>query len=210
MTTAAAFWDKVAAKYAKSPVKNVRAYEQTLERTRSYLGPEARVLEIGCGTGTTALKLADAAGHITATDISGEMIVIAEAKRLTEGVSNVEFATTDSRAAGEGGYDAVLAFNLLHLLEDPAATVRHAREMLKPGGVFISKTMCLAEASVMFRPMIFIMQLLGKAPHVGFFRAGRSGEPDRGRGLRDRGGDGLRRRSAQPLHCRPPDLTSGA
>ena len=170
MTGAARFWDKVAAKYAKSPVKNVRAYEQTLARTRDWLGPEARVLEIGCGTGTTALKLADAAGHITATDISPAMIAIAETKRQEAGAANVSFEAANADGAGDETFDAVLAFNLLHLLPDAAATVRHARDRLKPDGVFISKTMCLAEASFVFRPMIFVMRLLGKAPYVRFFR----------------------------------------
>lgn len=170
MPTQAEFWDRVAAKYARSPVRNERAWEQTLERTRSYLGPETSVLEIGCGTGTTALKLAGAAGHITATDISPAMIGIAEEKRAEAGVANVAFTAAPSNAAGAGGHDAVLAFNLLHLLEDPSTTIRHARAMLKPGGVFISKTMCLAESSFIFRPMIFVMRLLGKAPFVRFFR----------------------------------------
>jgi len=166
----AEFWDRVAVKYAASPVGNERAYEQTLELTRGYLGPGTSVLEIGCGTGTTALKLAGAAGHITATDISPAVIGIAEGRRAEAGAENVTFAAAQSDAAGAGGHDAVLAFNLLHLLPDPSATIRHAREMLKPGGVFISKTMCLAESSFIFRPMIFVMRLIGKAPYVRFLR----------------------------------------
>ena len=53
-----------APKYAKSPIKDVPAYEYTLGRTRSYLKPTDAVLELGCGTGGTALKLADAVAHL--------------------------------------------------------------------------------------------------------------------------------------------------
>ena len=52
------FWDGIAEKYAKRPISDMAAYEYTLGRTRSYLKPEDQVLELGCGTGSTALLLA--------------------------------------------------------------------------------------------------------------------------------------------------------
>ena len=52
------FWDSAADKYARKPIGNEAAYAQTLDRTRAYLSSDQHVLEIGCGTGTTALKLA--------------------------------------------------------------------------------------------------------------------------------------------------------
>ena len=70
MQDATLFWDRIAPKYAKSPVRDQQAYEATLARTRSYLGAEDKVLELGCGTGSTALILADAVAEYTATDLS--------------------------------------------------------------------------------------------------------------------------------------------
>lgn len=91
MRDAEEFWDKTAAKYAKSPVKDADSYEQTLERVRAHLAADDTVLEIGCGTGTTALLLADSAKHIIASDISSNMIEIADGKAKEQKVENVAF-----------------------------------------------------------------------------------------------------------------------
>ena len=169
MLNQATFWDKIARKYAAKPVDDEPAYEDTLARTRAYLGADDVVLELGCGTGTTALKLADAVGHITATDISPEMIAIANEKLGADGPGQVEFRASGIEDAlrPDGGYDAVLAFNLLHLVEDLPGAVRTIRGLLKPGGVFISKSGAVAEAGwFLRRVMIPAMQLIGKAPYL--------------------------------------------
>ena len=118
MITSERFWDKHAEGYAKRPVKNVPAYEQTLERARAYLTRNDRVLELGCGTGTTALKLCGDAAYITGSDISPVMIGIARGKAEDQGLENVDFITSDASVPGfdAGSFDAVMAFNLLHLL----------------------------------------------------------------------------------------------
>lgn len=168
MPSNAAFWDRIARKYAAKPVDDVPAYEQTLESTRAHLSPEDKVLEFGCGTGTTALKLAGAVAHITATDISPEMIAIA-GEKLAGGVpGNVTFAVgTLGDPAPEQPYDAVLGFNILHLLDDVPGAVSAIHARLKPGGIFVSKTGAVGEANWFLRTlMIPAMQLIGKAPYV--------------------------------------------
>lgn len=175
MVTARAFWDKSADKYAASPVKNVPAYEQTLDRVRAHLKPTDRVLELGCGTGTTALKLADAAARITATDISARMVEIAQAKARDQGVETVDFrqaAPGDGSLGGET-YDVVMAFNFLHLMPDLPAALTEIRDRVETGGLFISKSVCLQGLwRAMWLP-IAIMQLIGKAPYVRFMSTGR-------------------------------------
>lgn len=170
MTASAVFWDKMAQRYAARPVKDVPAYEKTLARTRSYLSRQDRVLEMGCGTGTTALLLAGAVGHVTATDISANMIAIGREKAVVRGVENVDFAqaTPFDAPFAEESFDAVLAFNLLHLIDDvPHALARMGR-LVKPGGCLITKTPCLAGQNPIFRPMIGLLRLVGRAPYVNF------------------------------------------
>ena len=59
---------------------------------QSRILPETdHILEVGCGTGSTALLLAADVAHVTASDISGNMIRIAMEKASTEGVANVSF-----------------------------------------------------------------------------------------------------------------------
>lgn len=162
------FWNRIAEKYARQPVKNLTAYEQTLERTRAFLSGTDRVLELGCGTGSTALKLAGDAAHITASDISPAMLGIARGKAEDQGIDNVDFVCCDAGAPDfrEGSFDAVLAFNLLHLMPDAEGTVKRAYDLLKPGGHFVSKTACLREMSPLWRPLIAVMQWIGYAPFV--------------------------------------------
>lgn len=170
MTTAQRFWDGAADKYAASPVKDVPAYEKTLERVRAYLKPTDRVLELGCGTGTTALKLADASGRITATDISARMIEIARKKALDQGVDNVDFrqGTPGDGTLGGETYDVVTAFNFLHLLPDLPAALTEIRDRVEPGGLFISKSVCLQGPWRAMWLAIIVMRLFGKAPYVNF------------------------------------------
>lgn len=55
----ARFWDRFASGYAGGTIGDWAGYERSLVRTRELLGPGASVLEIGCGTGSTALTLSD-------------------------------------------------------------------------------------------------------------------------------------------------------
>jgi ubiquinone/menaquinone biosynthesis C-methylase UbiE len=76
MNNEARFWDKRAEKYSQRPVADQNTYEKKLEITRTYFRPDSEVLEIGCGTGSTALAHAPYVKHILATDISPGMINI--------------------------------------------------------------------------------------------------------------------------------------
>ncbi|MBX9745297.1 MAG: class I SAM-dependent methyltransferase [Hyphomonadaceae bacterium] len=165
------FWDRMARKYAASPISDMGGYERTLVHARRYLKDTDSAIEFGCGTGTTALRLAPAVAHYLATDISSEMITIGREKAAAEGVPNIEFAVAAPETAPypDASFDAALCFNLLHLIEDRAAALRGVHRMLKPGGVFISKTPALTEINFMIRLAVPLMQAIGKAPYVAFF-----------------------------------------
>jgi SAM-dependent methyltransferase len=169
----ARFWDRTARKYAASPITDQAAYDRTLARTRDLLAGAEAVLELGCGTGTTALHLAPHVDRLLATDVSPEMIAIARQKAATTPHTNATFtvATPETVRATEGPFDAVLAFNLLHLLHDRHAALRHIHALMKPGALLISKTPCLSEMNPLIRLLVPAMQLVGKAPHVAFFDA---------------------------------------
>lgn len=172
-TSDARFWDRAARKYARSPISDMEGYERTLERTRGWLKASDVVFEFGCGTGTSALKLAPSVARIVASDISAEMIAVAREKAEAECCANVEFAVAAPDAApwGDASFDAVLGFNILHLVADREAALRGVHRMLKPGGLFISKTPCVREMGVLIRLLVPPMQALGQAPYVALFSA---------------------------------------
>jgi len=169
----ARFWDRLARKYAADPIADMAGYEATLARTQGLLSPTHRVLEIGCGTGSTALRLAPSTGHLVATDVSAEMITIAREKLAAAPQPNLEFQVADADApvAGRAAYDVVLAFNVLHLVADLDAALASAVGALAPGGLFISKTPCIGDMNPLIRLALPVMRLVGKAPHVLVFRA---------------------------------------
>jgi len=171
----ARFWDRAAKRYARARIGDPGGYERTIERTRALLGPRDRVLELGCGTGSTALRLGGGAGSYLATDISGRMIAIAEEKHAAHPLPGLSFrtATADDLAAEGAGFDAVLGFNYLHLVRDPAGTLRRIRALLVPGGLLVTKTPCIGDMNPLVRRVLIpAMRAVGLAPHVSAFGAG--------------------------------------
>jgi ubiquinone/menaquinone biosynthesis C-methylase UbiE len=199
----ARFWDRVAHKYAARRIGDMAGYERTLERTRHYLESDDLVLELGCGTGSTALRLAPCVGRIVATDISSEMLAIAREKAAADGRLNVEFAvaTPDAAPWPDGTFDAALGFNVLHLVAAREAALRGVHRLLKPGGLFISKTPCLKEMNPLVRVAVPALQLIGKAPFVAFFSADELERDMTAAGFEiiERGRHGTRRRDARPF-----------
>lgn len=165
----AAFWDRIARKYAADPITDMAGYEATLRRVQALLSPESDVLEIGCGTGTSALRLAPFTRSLLATDVSAGMIAIAQEKLAQQPMPQLRFAVADADApvAAPASCDAVLAFNLLHLVGDLEGALRAAMQCLRPGGLLISKTPCIAEMNPLVpRLALPLMRAIGKAPPV--------------------------------------------
>lgn len=168
------FWDRTARQYAADPVADPAGYEATLRRVKALLTPAQSVLEIGCGTGTTALQLAPHTGSLLATDLSPEMIAIAREKLAAAPVPGLRFEVADAESPAAGGaqYDVVLAFNVLHLATDLDRALAAVARSLKPGGLFLSKTPCLREMNpLVTRLAVPLMRLVGKAPPVRVFGA---------------------------------------
>jgi ubiquinone/menaquinone biosynthesis C-methylase UbiE len=167
--TPAQFWDRVAPGYSQSPIADTQSYARKLAATQARMQPNMKVLEFGCGTGSTALEHAPHVAHIDATDISAAMIAIGHQKAVDAGISNVSFKQSSlEEFEADGSYDMVLALNLLHLVPDRPAALAKIHRLLKPDGFFISSTVCLADRMWYLRPVIPVLQWIGKAPYVSF------------------------------------------
>jgi 2-polyprenyl-3-methyl-5-hydroxy-6-metoxy-1,4-benzoquinol methylase len=94
------------------------------------VGPSSRVLEIGCGTGLFTEMFTAAGGHITAIDISPDLLALARERRLP----SVEFLekSFETWEAGEQ-FDAVIGSSVLHHLDMQLALPKIV-QLLKPGG----------------------------------------------------------------------------
>lgn len=162
------FWNRIAERYAARPLRDVPAYEAMLAATAARLSPGDRVLEIGCGTGGTAIRLAPGVAAWLATDFAEDMVRIARAK---PGAATVSFAVADAaEALDRGPFDAVCAFNVLHLVEDLPGTLSRIHAGLTPGGQLIARVWCFAELPARVRLLFRILQGLRLFPKVQFLR----------------------------------------
>lgn len=166
----AKFWNRMAERYARQPVANPDAFERKIEATRALITPQSVVLDIGCGTGSLALRLAPGACEVHGLDFSSEMVRIANDKARAQQVGNAHFHAgpfDDSfNAFADGQLDGVCAYSVLHLLTERSAALQRIRRLLKPGGFFVSSTVCLGDSRIPFRPILRVMRWLGKAPSV--------------------------------------------
>ena len=166
MNRAADFWNRFAERYAARPIRDVDAYEAMLAETASWLRADDRVLEIGCGTGGTAIRLAAGVSCYVATDFSKAMIRIAEAKAKP---SALRFLLAEAADLPRGGpFDAICAFNVLHLVEDLPGLLRRLRGGLAPGGRLICKTWCFGDLPLRFRLLFRVLRLARLFPPAHF------------------------------------------
>jgi len=175
MSTAsdARFWDRISRKYAKDAIADQGGYERTLDRTRALLKPDDQVLELGCGTGSTALRLAGEVQSYLATDLSAGMIAIAKEKLSAGAIPALVFhtATAEASILEARRYKAVLGFNYLHMVRDVPGTLRRIHTLLAPSGLFISKTPCLGDMNPLLSLVLLpSMRAIGRAPYVSCFR----------------------------------------
>lgn len=172
MDASTSFWDRIAKSYTRKPVADEASYQKKLEVTRSYLHPDAEVLEFGCGSGLTSIWHAPKVRHIRAIDSSSKMVEIARENVARAEVRNVtiEQSTIEEIDVPDQSLDAVLGLSILHLLEDKEAAIAKVHRMLKPGGVLVTSTMCLGDSRL--NPMKFIAPIgkrLGIIPLVQSF-----------------------------------------
>ncbi len=177
------FWNMIAKKYASDPVGDQASYERKLAETQALFTPESEVLEIACGTGTTSLIHAPFVKHIRATDFSEKMIAIANGKKGD--VTNVDFEVgdIDDLTVPDASVDVVMAHSILHLLDNPERVINQIYRMLKPGGYFVSSTVCIGDDSKLWIPPLWLARTLGVLPTLYFLRADRLAETIRTAGF---------------------------
>jgi 2-polyprenyl-6-hydroxyphenyl methylase/3-demethylubiquinone-9 3-methyltransferase len=99
------------------------------------------VIDIGCGGGILAESMARKGAKVTGIDLSKKALKVADLHSLESGVEvRYKLIAAEDMAAEEAGqYDVVTCMEMLEHVPDPAAIVRAASTLVKPGGhVFFS------------------------------------------------------------------------
>jgi 2-polyprenyl-3-methyl-5-hydroxy-6-metoxy-1,4-benzoquinol methylase len=161
------FWDRTANNYDKEEKKDEQTYLSILEKTRKYLKNRDVVLDYGCGTGLVSNEIAINVKMVHAIDTSSKMIEIAKNKAIGRKIQNIDYAHStifDDRYKS-GTFDVILAFYVLHLLDDS----QRMNELLKPGGYIVSATPCMGEKPIL-SSLFSIANKIGIIPKIKPFR----------------------------------------
>jgi len=167
------FWDKSAQKDARGKISDEESYQKKLAETQSYLKPHMKVMEFGCGTGSTAIQHAPYVSHIDATDVSSNMLDIGAEKALAAGIGNIKFTrgTLIDFNAADQSIDVVMGHSILHLVPDRLDTIKEGSRILKPDGIFVSSTACLGDSFLRHIRLITpLCMKLGLMPDVSIFK----------------------------------------
>jgi 2-polyprenyl-3-methyl-5-hydroxy-6-metoxy-1,4-benzoquinol methylase len=166
------FWDSRSDEYDRNEAKYKQTYHKIVENTKTHLDTNEIVLDYACGTGVITNEIAGHVKEIHGVDISSKMIDVATRRAGERKLDNVHYAQStifDERYEKES-FDVVLAFSILHLLEDTHKIVQRLSELLKPGGLFISATPCLGEKKSFLSILFFLMSKTGITPYMRFLR----------------------------------------
>ena len=111
--------------------------ELLIERARVDRG--ACVLDVGCGTGATTLRLAGAVGphgSVLAIDISEPLLAVARRRIMEEGHPNVRFVVGDAQSHRfeRASYDLAASRFGVMFFEDPVEAFGNLKHALRPGG----------------------------------------------------------------------------
>jgi len=135
---AAATYDAAADHFDDKPLSFWdRIGRRTVEQLTLSSG--ANVLDVGCGTGASALPAAEAVGpngFVIGVDLSSRLLDRARAKARARGLTNVEFRTSDMTALGypDSCFDAVVSVFSIFFVPDMEDLVRELWRMVRPGG----------------------------------------------------------------------------
>ncbi len=166
------FWDKSASKFDQAGKKDEQTYIKIIDRTKKYLKTSDTVLDFGCGTGLISNEIAGSVKLILAIDISSKMIEIAKNKADDRKIQNIDY--THSTIFDEkykcGSFDIILAFYILHLVQDTQKTIQRVNDLLKPGGLVISVIPCIGD-KIFLNILLSLLRKIGLAPDIQSFKA---------------------------------------
>jgi 2-polyprenyl-3-methyl-5-hydroxy-6-metoxy-1,4-benzoquinol methylase len=147
------YWDArpCNVRHSRKPVGS-REYFDEVEARKYFVEPHIpgfaeferwkgkRVLEVGCGIGTDSINFARAGADLTAVDLSGESLHIAEQRARVMGVADrIKFVQANaeeltSAVSGEP-YDLIYSFGVVHHTPRPERALEEMRALAAPGGV---------------------------------------------------------------------------
>jgi 2-polyprenyl-3-methyl-5-hydroxy-6-metoxy-1,4-benzoquinol methylase len=100
---------------------------------------DARIVDVGCGTGQMCLYLARGRRLVVGADLTRASLTLAAAAARRFGVDRVRFVETDLQQSGlaAGAFDVVYSSGVLHHTPDPRASFARLARLARPGGTIV-------------------------------------------------------------------------
>jgi SAM-dependent methyltransferase len=100
---------------------------------------DARILEMGCGTGQMSLYLARADRVVIGADLTRASLLLGSSAARRFGLDRVQFVETDLSRPGlrTGSFDVVYSSGVLHHTPDPRASFARIAQLARPGGMIV-------------------------------------------------------------------------
>ncbi len=159
------FFDRVSSK--SKPEPNQTAFK-IIESSKEFLKKDNYILDFGCGSGAITNKLAKAVKAIEAIDISSGMLEFAQKQAQEKAITNINYRQVSifDEVFKDETFDVILAFNILHYIEDMPSNVERINSLLKPNGIFISSTACMKEKRSLVRYLVSFLSKIGLVPKM--------------------------------------------
>jgi predicted TPR repeat methyltransferase len=148
-----AYFDDFASDFDEQVVDKLgyRVPQALAELVRPALGGEARVLDLGCGTGLMGAAMTGPGIELVGVDLSPRMLELARKRGVYAELIQAEASEALARAAA-GSYGAVLAADVFVYIGDLAEVFRGVARVLRRGGVFGFSVQAIPEGSYRLQP----------------------------------------------------------
>jgi ubiquinone/menaquinone biosynthesis C-methylase UbiE len=149
---------------------NKRAYQSMLSEIIQLIPEHSKVLECAAGTGIISIAIASKAGSVLCTDLSLPMLKKARQKAKKQAITNIVFEERDIFHLSDKNetFDAVIAANVIHLLDNPDNAILELWRVTKTKGLLIIPTFLAQGSKASFKILLKFYKLLGFNPKQSF------------------------------------------
>ena len=142
------FWNRFAGIYDVATSSGNTGLGQAADYIAEFLDEHDVVLDAACGTGAFACSIAPHVGFVAACDYAPKMVAATQKKIQRLGLESVACSVGNICALdfSDDSFDAAIAGNVLHLLDDPQTALEELSRVVRPGGLVAIPNYVNAEA----------------------------------------------------------------
>ena len=167
------FWNKRAQKFDQEDKPDSPVRKERYARIRSYLNKNKTLLDYGCATGSLSLEFGNDVKEILGIDISAKMIELARIKAKDNNYQNLKFVQGEIHddQFKSTRFDVIIAFYVIHLVQNPQKTLNHLAELINPEGFLIMEVPCLKQTNFIKRFFLKGFTKMAGLPYMHTFKS---------------------------------------